>query len=67
VGWAGLVSKKPPPPRLEKAEFAGWGVDRLLDILVNPAKASLGGLFGVVVFPKLKPVKASLSPPLVEF
>jgi hypothetical protein len=39
----------------------------MFDMLVNPAKASFCGLFGIAVFPKLKPAKASLRPPLVEF
>ncbi len=62
-----MGSKKPPPLRLENDEVAGWGVDLLLDIFVKPAKASFWGLFGDVIFPKLNPANASLSPPLVEF
>lgn len=59
--------KKLPPLKLPKPEL-DWGVlDRLLDILVRPAKASVwgGGLLGEVA-PKLRLAKASLNPPLAD-
>jgi len=60
----GLESKKLPPLRLEKAELVGWDTEgRGLVKLPKLEKASFcGDLTGGDVA-KLRPLKASLSPP----
>lgn len=66
-GWcaatAGFASKKLPPLRLEKADWLGGGVGREDEKLPRPAKASFWGDFIGGELAKLKPLKASLSPP----
>jgi hypothetical protein len=62
-----LVSKKLPPLKVENAEVLVCAVARLLPNPPKLAKASfcglLGGLLGVGEDPKLRLLKASLSPP----
>jgi hypothetical protein len=67
AGWAGLVSKKPPPLRPPKApEVEVCGVARLLDDeLPRLAKGSAAAGFGpVVVLDRLRPPNASLKAPI---
>ena len=62
---AGLLSKKLPPLRPEKAEDC-CGVDDLLGTGFRVEKAEFCGLFGLDTLEKLRLLKASLKPPMEE-